>query len=67
MLDHLHLGATTTVAAAAAAGVHRTTLYRWKKQQERIVHANQVAPSKCYLDPKTRAPLAVRHPQLEKR
>ncbi|KAJ8566647.1 hypothetical protein ON010_g6475 [Phytophthora cinnamomi] len=39
------------VAAAAAARVHRSTLYRWKAQATTITAAANEAPNKSYADP----------------
>ncbi|POM67247.1 Hypothetical protein PHPALM_16793 [Phytophthora palmivora] len=57
--------AESATTVAKALGVHRSSLYGWKKQERELKAAN--TPNKCYVGPSSRASLAIRHPALEKR
>ncbi|KAE9095785.1 hypothetical protein PF010_g16575 [Phytophthora fragariae] len=63
-LKLLEAASTTAVAVAAAVGVDRSTLHRWKKDADRIAASS---PSQCFADPRARAHVCVQQPELEQR
>ncbi|KAE9327179.1 hypothetical protein PF008_g16467 [Phytophthora fragariae] len=63
-LKLLEAASTTAVAVAAAVGVDRSTLHRWKKDADRIAASS---PSQCFADPRARAHVYVQQPELEQR
>ncbi|KAG6954275.1 hypothetical protein JG687_00011882, partial [Phytophthora cactorum] len=56
---------TTVVAIAAAVGVDRSTIHRWRKNVDRLTTAAR--PNRQLVDPNVKAHTYVQQPQLEKR
>ncbi|KAG2816501.1 hypothetical protein PC111_g13116 [Phytophthora cactorum] len=56
---------TTVVAVAAAVGVDRSTIHRWRKNVDRLTTAAR--PNRQLVDPNVKAHTYVQQPQLEKR
>lgn len=58
----LSISAGTVASAVASTGVHRSTIYRWRKEEEAI---RKAAPNKYFLDPSKRAKKYIKNPELE--
>ncbi|EGZ17400.1 hypothetical protein PHYSODRAFT_300492 [Phytophthora sojae] len=60
----LALAVGKVVSAAASAGVHRSTIYRWRKEEK---DSRKAAPNKYFLDPNKHAKTFATSPELEER
>ena len=52
----------TVADVVRAVGVNRSTVHRWTKVSDRLAAAR---PTKCFVDPQTRAHMYVHHTEVE--